>query len=303
VRSLFDEIDYFYWDVDLSLKTDNTKTKDKFTDFEFEFIRGRFECNEIQAYLADLAGRENTFFTIASALHDSAAALAAALYLPSAVYESETQILVYQESSYAVVDILSQKAPDGVYRKYRNLYPFGMLSGAYDADEAGDLLPMMIKYTYGNTSDGSLVQDFPIEKIRKSWLLDWKPTDTVSALKASNRYCANFIPVKQRSLGIRAGVELTERQIQLAALMEHNRWTAEKLLLGFRAPTAEEAAIIAADKTKRDYFKQRLVHEDIKSYTGLGLDDKSINVKDYDINICRAFPYMLEVYEGRRKGE
>jgi hypothetical protein len=301
MRSLFDEIDYFYWDVDSGTKTDNTKTKEKFTDFEFEFVRGRFECDEIQAYLAELAGRENTFLTIASAQQDSATALAAALYLPSAVYENETQILVYQESSYAVVDMLSQKAPDGAYRKYRNLYPFGMLGGAYDAAEADDLLPMMINYTYNNTSDGSFVRDFPIENIRKSWLLGWKPSDTVSALKASNRYCANSIPVKQRCLGITAGVELTERQIQLAALMEHNRWVAEKLLLGFRSPTAEEAAIIAADKKKRDYFKQRLVHEDIKSYTGLGLDDKNIDVKDYDINICRAIPYMLEVYESMKK--
>ncbi|GHV25636.1 hypothetical protein FACS189498_4010 [Spirochaetia bacterium] len=300
-RSLFNEIDYFYWDVDSGVKTDNTKTKEKFMDFEFEFIRGRFECDEIQAYLAELAGRENTFLTIASALQDSAAALAAALYLPSAVYESETQILVYQETSCAVVDILSQKAPDGTYRKYRNLYPFGMLNGAYDAGEADDLLPMMINYTYNNTSDGSFVRDFPIEKIRKSWLFGWKPSDAVSALKSSSRYCANSIPVKQRSLGIRAGGELTERQIQLAALVEHNRWTAEKLLLGFRAPTAEEAAIMAADKTKRDYFKQRLVHQDISSYAGLGFDDKNIDVRDYDINICRAFPYMLEVYENMKK--
>ena len=165
-RSLFDEIDYFYWDVDSGSRMDNTKTKEKFMDFEFEFIRGRFERDEIQAHLAELAGRENTFLTIASALHDSAAALAAALYLPSAVYESESQILVYQESSYAVVDILSQKAPDGVYRKYRNLYPFGMQSAAYDAAEADDLLPMMIKYTYDNTSDSAFVRDFPIETIR-----------------------------------------------------------------------------------------------------------------------------------------
>ncbi|MHC6204323.1 hypothetical protein ACYULU_14180 [Breznakiellaceae bacterium SP9] len=78
-RSLFDEIDYFYWDIDSGVKRDNTKTKEKFTDFEFEFIRGRFECDEIQDYLAKLAATENTFLTIASALQDSSSALAAAL--------------------------------------------------------------------------------------------------------------------------------------------------------------------------------------------------------------------------------
>ncbi|MHC6204324.1 hypothetical protein ACYULU_14185 [Breznakiellaceae bacterium SP9] len=211
------------------------------------------------------------------------------------MYEGETQILVHQESSCAVADILSQKAPGAAYRKYRNLHPFGMLGGAYNADDADDLIPMMIKYTYDNTSDDSFVRDFPKEAIRKNWL-----NDSVGN-KMSNRYCANSIPVKVRSLGIKAGVELTERQIQLAALMEHNRWMTEKLLLGFRATTAEEDAIIAADKTKRDYFKQRLVQQDIKAYTGLGLDDKNINVRVYDINICKAIPYMLEQYNKYNK--
>jgi hypothetical protein len=77
--------------------------------------------------------------------------------------------------------------------------------------------------------------------------------------------------------------------------MEHNRWVMEKLLLGFRAPTAKEAARIGADK-KREYYKARLIHEDIKGYMELGEDDDSIDVKLYDINISRALPYMLRDY-------
>jgi hypothetical protein len=169
-------------------------------------------------------------------------------------------------------------------------------------DRAGNILPMMIKYTYDNTSDESIVREFPEEIIRKNWIENWRSGDNVSALKASNRYCANFCKIKQRSLDIKPGVELTGEQINFAARMEHNRWVTEKLLLGFRAPTLEEAAGIAADK-KREYFKERFIHEDIKAYEVLGNDDKNIDVKIYDINISKALPYMIREYEKGKGGK
>jgi hypothetical protein len=73
----------------------------------------------------------------------------------------------------------------------------------------------------------------------------------------------------------------------------------EKLLLGFRPPTAEEAAGIAADK-KREYYKARLIHEDLKGYADLGEDDENIDVKLYDINISRALPFMLGEHTGMK---
>jgi hypothetical protein len=169
-----------------------------------------------------------------------------------------------------------------------------MLDNSYDIKQADDLLPMMIKYTYDNPTEEQTVRDFPPEAIHRNWLENWRATDNISALKASNRYAANFIPVKQRSLGIQEGVALTPRQVNLAARMEHNRWVAEKLLVGFRAPTPEEAAVIT--KEKREYYKAHFIHEDIKAYQELGEDDKAINVKIYDINISNSLPYMIKAY-------
>jgi hypothetical protein len=215
------------------------------------------------------------------------------------VYDSGTQVLIRQEFSCAALTMLAGTDDGGnggaVYRKYKNVKPFGMLQGSFDLERTDDLLPMMIKYTYDNTSDESIVREFPEEAIRKNWLENWRKTDNVSALKASNRYCANFSRIKHRSLDIASGVELNAEQINYAARMEHNRWVVEKLLLGFRAPTPEEAANIAADK-KREYFKERFIHEDIRAYDALGSDNKSIDVKIYDINISRALPFMLKEY-------
>jgi hypothetical protein len=311
LSSFFDEIDYYYFDKSRntaneidpssggeprpSASADASGAREKYTDVEFEFIKSRFEQDEVRRYLVQAASRSDTFLTVAAACADQSEALACALYLPREVYDSGAQVLVRQES-YAIVSMLAGDGGFSEYRKYKNLKPFGMTDNAWEEKMADNILPMMVKYTYDNTSDESVITEFPEEEIRRNWIENWRPSDNVSALKASNRYCANFIAVKQRSLGIKAGLELNPRQINLAARIEHNRWVTEKLLVGFRAPTVEEAAAIAADK-KREYYKARLIHEDLKAYDVLGNDDKNIDVKVYDINISRALPYMVKAYE------
>jgi hypothetical protein len=301
LRNFFNQVSWQYRDFD-SGETVKGGPKKPFTDLDVEFINGRFEQEEVQKYLAALSGESNTFLTIACASGDQAAALAAALYLPEQVYTSDTQILVRQELSCATVTLLSEN--DGErYKKYRNLRPFGMLANSLDFDRDDDLLPMMIKYTYDKTpydaeeEEQSVITEFPAEEIRRNWVGNWKSSDNVSALKASNRYCANCIDVKRRSLGIAPGIELTPQQIHYAARMEHSRWLTEKLLIGFRAPSPEERKKIKADKKYRALFKERLIHEDIKSYDALGFDDKNIDVRVYDKNISCAFPFMIKAYE------
>jgi hypothetical protein len=299
-RHLFTEVDYFYRDIDAKTQFDNTASKEKFTDIEFECIKARFEQDEVQDYLAELSQQKNTYLTIAVAVAETPAAIACGLYLPEKVYDSGAQILIRQEMYYGTIAMLTAGGAGSEYRKYRNIKPFGMLRNCYDLGRADDLLPMMIKYTYDNTSDDSYAKEFPIDAVQKNWMQNWRATDNISAFKAANRYCANFAYVKKRSLDIKSGEALSALQINYAALMEHNRWVMEKLLIGFRAPTKEEAAGIAAEK-KREYFKARLIHEDIKPYQELGNDDKNIDVKIYDINISNSLPYMLKAYEETAK--
>lgn len=60
------------------------------------------------------------------------------------------------------------------------------------------------------------------------------------SLQWSNLYSAYSISPKLRSIGITDGyVKLDNDQITLLAEVEHNRWNMEKLLLGFRKPTAD----------------------------------------------------------------
>jgi hypothetical protein len=291
-RCFFDEIDYSFRSFGENIQYNNDEKK-KFTDIEFEFIKAHFEDDAVQRYLEEAALQKTSFITVAIALPESSAALETALYLPTVVYDSGASVLVRQEHSCAIVSMLSQEEEGVEYRKYKNLRPFGMLSDSYDLEQVDDLLPMMVKYVYDNTTDEQTILDFPKDVIWHNWITNWRKTDNISALKASNRYAANFIFVKQRSLGIKEGMEMDSQQINLAAQVEHNRWVIEKLLVGFRAPTPEEAEGIAKEN-KRSYYKAHFIHEDIKAYQILGKDDKAISVKVYDVNISRALPYMLK---------
>jgi hypothetical protein len=295
LRSFFNEIDYSYQSFDENIRYSNAEEKKKFTDIEAEFIKARFEDEEVQRYIEKAALEKTSFLTIAVALSDASSALDAALYLPPVVYDSDASVLVRQEHSHAIVSMLSHEEEGDEYRKYKNLRPFGMVNNSCDLKQTDELLPMMIKYTYDKAGkEQTTIKDFPEDEIQKNWIKGWGGAKNISALKASNRYCANAIRVKQRSLDIKEGVDLNSRQINLAARMEHNRWVIEKLLVGFRAPTPAEAACIT--KENRKDFKARFIHEDIKAYQELGEDEKDINVKVYDINISNSFPHMIKAY-------
>jgi hypothetical protein len=185
-----------------------------------------------------------------------------------------------------------------------------MFANSLDFGRDDDFLPMIIKYIYDKTPYGSAekeeaekeekklaIIEFSAEEIKRNWVTNWQPSDNVSALKASNRYCANCIALKRRSLGIVPGLELTPQQIYYTARMEHSRWLTEKLLIGFRTPTLAERKMIKADEKNRSLLKERFIHEDVRPYEELGLDDKDIDVRVYDKNISCAIPFMIKAYE------
>jgi hypothetical protein len=270
-------------------KIQASKNNEKLTDLEFEFIKARFEDPVVQQYLANAAASKDSFLTIAVALENPVASLACGLYLPRQIYDSGVQVFVRQALSFATLSMLSREIAGMEYRKYKNVKPFGLLDNCYDRERTDDLLPRMIHHAYNEANSNRFAEEFPLDVIKK----EWEDPSNVSSNKASSRYCANSIFVKQRSLGITEGEKLSGRQTYLAARVEHNRWVAEKLLMGFRAPTPEEDMEIAADKDKKKYYKKRLIHTDIKPYDELDIDNKNINVREYDIKICQAMPLML----------
>jgi ryanodine receptor 2 len=190
---------------------------------------------------------------------------------------------------------------DGDY-KYGKVHSFGLMSDAYVPEKADDLRPMMVKFTYDRTGEyyGKAENSdkvFHIKSFDKQALIDnwntWgQDAKNITALKASNIYNANMNGIKQRSLNIQPGKELTNEQINLLARVEHNRWNIEKLIMGYRACTPEERE----KKTKKE-LRDEFKHKDIVAYQELEPDDKGIQANKYDESISRALPFMLSEYE------
>ena len=303
---LFNELDVYYKDIQPNDMFSRSMMKDKaaritakpaneiFTDIEFEFIKAKVEYPVVQDYLADLSRNRNICLTIAICFHYPPKAIAAGLYLPDDVYNNHTPVLVQQEISYCTLDMLSK---DG---KYMHVKPFGMLDHCYNLGKADDLLPMMVKQLYDCTNENpsEVVKTFDHEELRKNWY-NWTDKKTqqesrnITALKWSNIYHANMVHVKARSLNISNGEELSIKQINLLARIEHNRWNIEKLLMGYRPCTPEETDDIANGRTTKQALRDRFIHNDIKPYRMLSKDDKEIQASKYDVNISRSLPYML----------
>jgi hypothetical protein len=307
---LFEETDWFYKDRQTGETRDNTKSKEKFTDIEFEFIKGRVESPPIQSLIAQWATVNDKLLSIAVCFNFSPVAIAAGLYLPKEVYTNEVPVFLRQETSSTTISMLSHSY------KYKNVRPFGMLDDACDFRKSDDLLPKMAKYVYDQTgkNDGKDIVFEKEDEGEKTFFLSfdrqtletnwdtWKNKDgsnlkNITALKFSNIHNANMVKFKQRSLAIEPGQALDNDQINLLARIEHNRWNIEKLLMGYRACTPEETKAIEDKTHSKQYFRDKFIHNDIKPYQALTKDDNDIQANQYDTNISKALPYMLSEYE------
>ena len=122
------------------------------------------------------------------------------------------------------------------------------------------------------------------------------------ALKWSNLYCAYSIPCKLASLRVMRGLEaddkshdqypMTEEEIHQLAIVEHNRWNVEKLLMGYRKSRGiedkYEHASYAKDLKKN---KNLFIHPDIRPFEEL--DD--IRLMDYELT--KYIPWVLKMTE------
>lgn len=207
-----------------------------FLDVEFEFIKGRAETPAIQNLIKEWVHDSGQVLTIAVCLNYPPQSMAMGLYLPDDVYDENIPVFVRQETSSALLNMLNSKKKDEAIHKYSHVFPFGMLDNCYDLDKKSRREGQIINYIYDfKNKYGNVPQSCPPDnELKDSW------NKLSVSLQWSNLYSAYSISPKLRSIGITDGyVKLDNDQITLLAEVEHNRWNMEKLLLGFRKPTAD----------------------------------------------------------------
>ena len=300
-----------------------------FLDVEFEFIKGDIFSkrvqNEISAW-AEEHKKEKQCLSIFLALADQRQNFVMGMNMPDEVYAYEVPVFIRQNRSDNFVTNLrnaDQKNEDDKLTysvvkngmvdsekrqaRYAHIYPFGMNETAFSADNHSLKRAKLINYLYETANyetykfQGILALDaIPVDKIWAEADKMWQQLSV--ALKWSNLYNSYTMRTKQRTLRAMRGLDidderrdyepLTDEEVDKLAIVEHNRWNVEKLLMGYRKPEKNEDKYEYpefADKLKKN--KNLFIHHDIRPFEKLG------TIKELDHEFSRYIPWIMKMTE------
>ena len=282
-------------------------SREDFVDVEWEFVNGDFYDPLLQRKLQLWADSKEQLLTLALCDADINMNFDRTFALPKNLYINDITVLVATERSAMLEKV---RETDG----YHNLYPIGMDDCGYDIRLP--LLQMAKRLNYFYTcsygQDGTPT-DMPTEKVEAAWrkLLTF-------SMRYSNLYNVMTVATKMRSLGHEEKdwdkfFALTQEEIETLSAVEHNRWSVERLILGFRPPTDTEReeihenieAFILAKKTGKEQpdqdlknvYKKKKIHYDLCSYRELREDMTGQNVRIYDYDLTACIPLIAQSFK------
>lgn len=251
-----------------------------FIDIEWEFICGGVESRCVQQYIDAVAKEQNSTTTVALCLPEPSRCLAAALYLDSSIYQSVSQILVYNRYGDSLISQMTHLTEMQMNPYHNKLRAFGMATECYnskiitDAEQIAEMLNSQYDKLYEYIDEG--------QGLNKSEVAKWW----------SNIYAANSMWTKLRCTKWSAGCQLSDNQVDLLAHTEHARWNMEQLLLGYRPLSKTEQQLVIADMTQKNPMKSNLAHFDICSFEILKqIDPGSIR---YDRGLTQILPIIYQ---------
>lgn len=262
-----------------------------FVDVEWEFVDGSMNHPEMRKALENWLESGKRIVSIFVAHVEDGECLQECLSLPQAVYERQVPVFVRQRQS-PLIEMLCKR------HQYSNVFVFGMHDCGYDVRQPLWKMARMLKYfydcSYGNIG---VPTELPMAQIEESW-----HREKSFKIRFSNLYNVMTISVKMRSLGhddSDAGTfyALTQKEIELLAETEHNRWVVERLLQGTRPCTDAELEAIRQDvKVRKREFKNRDIHFDLRAFDELEDDGTGKNAKVYDYDLTACIPLMVTTF-------
>lgn len=280
--------------------------REDFIDVEWEFVEGDLHDPIFRNKLAFWATDRSQQLTIALCADDSERNLSEAFALPKEVYECQVPVLVHVPQS-GMLDRLGQSAG------YQNIRPIGMCDCGYDVSLPLLQMAKRLNYFYAcSYGQQGTPTDMPLEQVEQ----EWHRLDSFT-MRYANLYNVMTIATKMRSLGHEDTAwgrfyALTQEEVEQISAVEHNRWSLERLMLGFRPPTDAERKEIAdniadftasrnagGDKPAEDLktvYKKRKVHYDLCAYQELGEDKTGQNVRVYDYDLTACIPLIANSF-------
>lgn len=325
-KHLFDNCYYRFVDTKKRPAVVNTskpkyKDREDFVDVEWEFVSSSPYDKLVRDKISEWSKSQLQLLTIVFANDSSDNGFNDALHLPDAVIPAKIPIYVYMRSDKAFRQIKhSDNLPQVV--------PFGMEDFGYDVNIPIVKMAKNVNYIYDccyeeneEAWNGRLRFSVEIDEEKKEQF--WAKKSSVKRI--SNIYNAMTIGVKMHSMGFNKDdwdkfYDLSEEDIEILAEVEHNRWSVEELILGFRPCDDGELKEIAEsieahnkkriemgndavkdEKTLKDIYKvERKAHYDLRAYNDLRPDGTGKPVQVYDRCLSACIPLIAKESRGGR---
>ena len=290
----------------------STKIKDTgFLDVEFEFIKGDIFSKQVQDEIRCWAtDRQKQSLSIFITMTNQRRNFITGMNMPDEVYDNDIPVFVRQDRADSFVTKLREAdcgknlehytVENGVLHKmarkgkYANVYPFGMNDMAYCNEDYAYRQAKLINFLWREAEKNNyIIPDYAVldnmtdediwNKANEYWKKDSKGKPFTIALKWSNLYSAYNFTSKLAILRAMRGLApddashdmdmVSDAECQALAIVEHNRWNVEKLLMGYRK--ASDIGIIedryACKEFSGDLKKNKdlFIHHDIRPFKAL----------------------------------
>lgn len=272
-----------------------------FVDVEWEFICGKSDDDVLTYKLHKWAQDPTRQLTVAFCYDDEARNTNEALNLSPQIRDIPIWINVKDG---VAVGFINQS------ELYSNVVPFGNTDAQLPDMSAFVKMGQCVNYAYNKmrqtTEDEQQKGMVPMAVATEIPSQDelqalWNNSRLNTAKRWSNIYSAFTLRTKMHSLGHKPDqwhtlFAMSEKEIETLSEVEHNRWSVEELILGYRPTTPEEHAEIQKDISLRKELKDRFIHDDLRNFSELGVDETGKSVKRYDEAFTRSLPLVAYIF-------
>lgn len=264
-----------------------------FVDVEWEFVNGNIRNDAVRQKLEEWSTDNRHLLTIAVCHTDNNRNYSESFGLPQQVYNQEIPVLCHTEES----ELIQIATKEGTYT---SVYPFG--SECCDINTLRTLkrLAQRVNYVYNHCF--SLVSGDPITapaSIDEDKLeMQWRQIGSLSK-QYSNIFNAMTLGTKMHSIGHtsedwEAYYAVTLEEINILTEVEHNRWSVEELILGYRPVTEKEEKLVENDISQKKALRQKKIHYDLRAFSDLRTDSTGKNVNVYDMALIQGIPLIIK---------
>lgn len=269
------------------------KSRKDFVDVEWEFVNGNIRNDAIRQKLTEWSYDDRQQLTIALCHNDQNINYSECFGLPEDVYKNEIPVFCHTEND-ELLHIASKEWP------YTSIYPF---SKKYCDIKTLRILKSMaqrINYVYNHCfalSSGNPITapSFIDETTLES---QWKNVGSLPK-QYSNIFNAMTLGTKMHSIGHSSDdwkeyYALTLDEINILTEVEHNRWSVEELILGYRPATDEEMKLVENDISQKKILRRKKIHYDLRAFDDLRIDITGKNVNVYDMALTQGIPLIIK---------